>query len=29
MSIGGAKVALVSEVLDCLLEEFGNETARR
>jgi len=29
MNIGGAKVALVSEVLDQLLGEFGNETARR
>ncbi len=29
MNIGGAKVALVSEVLDRLLDEFGGESARR
>jgi hypothetical protein len=29
MTIGGAKVALVSEVLDELLAEYGSETARR
>jgi hypothetical protein len=29
MNIGGAKVALVSEVLDELLGEYGSETARR
>jgi hypothetical protein len=29
MTIGGAKVALVSEVLDELLGEYGSETARR
>ncbi len=29
MSIGGARVALVSEVLDHLLEEFGTETSQR
>ena len=29
MNIGGAKVALVSEVLDRLLDEYGGESARR
>jgi hypothetical protein len=29
VNIGGAKVALVSEVLDRLLDEFGGESARR
>jgi hypothetical protein len=29
LNIGGAKVALVSEVLDRLLDEFGGESARR
>ena len=29
MNVGGARVALVSEVLDHLLEEFGSETSQR
>jgi len=29
MNRGGAKVALVSEVLDRLLDEYGDESGRR